>query len=272
MTDPTRLLDSGTELEATLLGSARDDAPRRGLDRRVHAAIGIGGIAVGASTASTSAAAATKVGPVLASQVSVLLGVGKWVGALVLGTGIAVGAVTVVRHQDREETSAPSARVAPPLGRGVQAAEPALSNAPGVQAMPVVDVPPPPLPAADPVLPAPVPNAARSQSNAFSSRASSSQRTPKAPALQQEVALLDQAHSALESGDTASALAMLDRHDLEYVRGSLAPEALEVRIEAYALRHDDAKVSELGNAFLARYAGHPLAGKVRSLLAKSPSP
>jgi hypothetical protein len=50
------------------------------------------------------------------------------------------------------------------------------------------------------------------------------------------------------------------------VHGALGPEALESRIEAYALRHDDGKVSELGHAFLARYASHPLAAKVRSLV------
>jgi outer membrane protein assembly factor BamD (BamD/ComL family) len=93
---------------------------------------------------------------------------------------------------------------------------------------------------------------------------------PKTPPLEDEVALVHQAHSALASGDTPRALAILDRHDLDYIHGALAPEALEVRIEAYVQRHDETKVAELAQAFLSRYPGHPLTGKVRSLLGKGP--
>jgi hypothetical protein len=65
MTDPKRLLEAGTDLEMRLLSSATDDAPSQGLERRVQAALGIGSIALGAGTASTTAAAAIEGDPAL---------------------------------------------------------------------------------------------------------------------------------------------------------------------------------------------------------------
>jgi hypothetical protein len=277
MKDPTRLLESGTELEASLLGSAEDDAPREGLDRRVHAAIGIGGIAISASTASATAAAASHAvpaAPVLISHALVSLGVVKWAGIIVLGTGMAVGAAAVV-HREASVTRAsragePSVSALAPVTRG--RATPPVS---------VADIPPPVIPAAPAAEPAsslPVasePVRAKLLAPVYAPSeavAAPPSPGPKTPALEDEVALLNRAHEALESGDATLALTTLDRHDLDYMHGALAPEALEVRIEAYVKRHDDVKVAELGQTFLARYPGHPLAGKVRSLLEKSVRP
>jgi hypothetical protein len=266
MNDPKRLLDEGTELEARLLSSAIDDAPRAGVGRRVHLALGIGGAAIGAGTATTTAAAAaaSKATPFLAS-----LGVAKWVGILAIGTG-AVASVAVVHR-----------RASTPESTSVEAAvERRAPGAPAVRTAPEpetrspapAEVSPPPAPiAVDPPAPDPRvgPSVSRQAPAVSSGQPAVAPQKAPAPELAGELALLDRAHAALDSGDTQLALATLDRHDLEYMNGGLAPEALLLRIEAYARRHDDVKVAELGARFLSRYTGHPQAPQVAEMMKAS---
>jgi TolA-binding protein len=260
MNDPKRLLDEGTELETRLLASAIDDAPRAGLGRKVHLALGIGGAAVGTGTATTTAAAAaSKATPLLAS-----LGVAKWVGILALGTG-AVASVAVV-HRRASTVDSTSVEVPGAVERRAPGA-PAVRTAaePETRVPAPAEVSPPPAPiAADPPAPDPRVGPSGSRQAPAVSPGQPAVAPPKAPApeLAGELALLDRAHAALDSGDTQLALATLDRHDLEYMNGGLAPEALLLRIEAYARRHDDVKVTELGARFLSRYPGHPQAPQV----------
>jgi hypothetical protein len=288
MKDPERLLKSGTDLEASLLGSAQRDAPREGLDRRVHAALGLGGIVgLSAGTASvTTAATATAATAAKGLPILVSVGIAKWAGVALLGTGIAVGTAAIVHREMRATASAtaPSyAQASSPRGAGAGALASETMNPPATRVS-TADIPPPPpilsvtpvdepVPAAPavpraataiPVTPVLAPSSEVSQANP--SPGSPEMHSPKTAALEDEVAILNQAHAALASGNTALALKTLDRHDLDYVHGALTPEALEVRIEAYAQRHDETKVAELAQAFLARYPGHPLTAKVRSLL------
>src|SRR6185369_1756879 len=51
-------------------------------------------------------------------------------------------------------------------------------------------------------------------------------------ALADEVKVLDGAREELARGQTASALALLDRYDRDFPRGRLAPESQVLRIEA----------------------------------------
>jgi hypothetical protein len=267
MNDPKRLLEEGTELEARLLSSAIDDAPRAGLGRKVHLALGIGGAAIGTGTATTTAAAAaSKVPPLLAS-----LGVAKWIGIVAVGTG-AVASVAVVhrRASTVESTSveAPGAMERPAPGA------PAVRTAPEPETRSAApaEVTPPPAPiAAGPPAPDPRVGPSGGRQAPVAAPGPPAVAPPKAPApeLAGELALLDRAHAALDSGDTQLALATLDRHDLEYMNGGLAPEALLLRIKAYARRHDDVKVTELGARFLSSYAGHPEAPQVAEMMKAS---
>jgi hypothetical protein len=252
MTDPKRWLEGGTDLEARLLASALDDAPERSLERRVQAAVGLGGLAIGAGTASTAAAATSKAAPLLMS-----FGVAKWVGIVAIGTGAAVGAA-VVHH----EVASRKASVG-----GVGAASPAVSVALAKATRPL-DAAPPPVPA---------PSPARVPAKAPLAKPSPASPSPPLPAestgdLVSELALLDGAHRALDAHDTGLALVTLDRRDLEFVHGDLAPESLALRIEAYAQRHDDAKVRELAQRFLSRYPAHPQSRRVQSILDESTRP
>jgi hypothetical protein len=266
MTDPKRMLEGGTELEARLLGSALDDAPAKGLGLRVQAALGVSGIAIGAGTATTTAAAASKAAPLLMS-----IGVAKWVGIVAIGTGAVVGAAVV--HHEAESQQGSVRSVSP----GVNAATPALtarrldtvpSSIPDIPPIPLL---PPPLAPAPTLAPPPVaqdrvalpppPPGARAEMPAET-----------AEELVSELALLDRAHRALDSGDTQLALSTLDRRDLEFVHGDLAPESVALRIEAYAQRRDGVKVRELGQSFLSRYPTHPQARRVQSLMDESARP
>src|SRR5262249_36945392 len=59
-----------------------------------------------------------------------------------------------------------------------------------------------------------------------------------ASALKSEIAVLDRARAALRAKDSATALAELDRHRLEFPGGALAQEATVLRIEALVARGD----------------------------------
>jgi outer membrane protein assembly factor BamD (BamD/ComL family) len=83
--------------------------------------------------------------------------------------------------------------------------------------------------------------------------------------LPAELRLIDEAKDALTAGDTARVIERVDRYDLAFPSPHLAAEALALRIEAYALRHDRARVQSLSDAFLASYPQHPVAARVRLL-------
>jgi TolA-binding protein len=80
-----------------------------------------------------------------------------------------------------------------------------------------------------------------------------------------ELAPLDAAHAAFDSGDMDRALALLNRHDLEFPRGQLAPEALALRARIYEQRRDSRRVLELTARFLGRYPDHPQAPRMRAM-------
>jgi hypothetical protein len=267
MTDPKRLLEGGTELEARLLASALEDAPGRGLERRVQVAVGIGGIAMGAGTASTTAAAAaSKAIPLLS------LGVAKWVGIVAIGTGAMVGAAVIVRPEVGLR-HAPVRSVSPtrPTGAPGAAVGPAMTAPPPNAAQPwIPPIPPiaisPPAPHPATLDRAGVPSTTNHPQALAASPSAVVPTETTTDLLVSELAMLDSAHKALDSGDTQLALATLDRHDLEFAHGDLAPESLVLRIEAYAQRRDDVKVRELGQSFLSRYPAHPQSGRVQLLM------
>lgn len=258
MSDPKRLLEGGTELEMAVLGSARGDTPPRDLDRRVYAALGVGAAAVGLGMAPTTTAAAAKGAPLLLSGVS---GLAKWIAIALLGGVAVVGAATAahVRSASRPALIAPSsgaATAAETVARYGGGLGPALSSpavvAPPPSANPDVPsgAPSPSKPAAPVVVPSPMPSPVALAAPAASARPDD---------LAEELSVLERARGALDAKDSARTIAELDRHDLAYPHGGLAAEALALRIEAYAQRGDDARVTELAGRFLSAYPSHPYA-------------
>lgn len=61
------------------------------------------------------------------------------------------------------------------------------------------------------------------------------------------------------------ALAMVDKHDKDYPRGILDPDARIIRIEAFQKKGDDTKALGLADEFLQDYPHSPRAGTVQSI-------
>ncbi len=261
MSDPVRLLDGEDALAVRVLASAREDAAPRHVHRRVSVALGLGAIAGASATTTAAAATTTAKGAALLASI----GVAKIATVVVVAGIAAAGAAAYVpqrpaaigeAHHAAHDVSAPSQSTAtrPRPAPGI-AEPPATIAAPGATAQPV----PSPTPTAV-SLPTPAPTAVTTTVLAG--------LTPPADktGLLQELIPLDAAHAAFDAGDDALAMRHLDRHDLDYPHGQLAPEALALRVEIYARRHDDTKVDELGRRFLARYPEHPQTARVQAIL------
>jgi TolA-binding protein len=86
-----------------------------------------------------------------------------------------------------------------------------------------------------------------------------------AASLALELTLLDAARGALDGGDPARALALLDQYTREFPLGRLAPEARVMRIEATARRGDRAAAQSMAREFLDDSPESPHADRVRKL-------
>ena len=73
------------------------------------------------------------------------------------------------------------------------------------------------------------------------------------------------AAEAMVATNPDKALAMVDKHDRDYPRGILDPDARIVRIEAFQKKGDDAKALALADEFLQDYPHSPRAGRVQSI-------
>jgi hypothetical protein len=198
MSDPQRLLEQGTDLEARLLSAALDEPPPADLLARTLQTVGAA--APGAAVASGAAA---KAGAAAAAKG------GLW-GAIAAGAiagVLAVGGFALATRSEPRPTRA----------------VPAVTAAVEKVAPPTIEAPAPP--AAEP---APVPSAAPAAS------ASAVASAARPVALMAEVALLDEARGALNRGEIAAARALLDRYAKEHPRGQMAREAAQIRADVEA--------------------------------------
>jgi Outer membrane lipoprotein len=265
MTDPTRLVDDGTRLGRAVLASVEDDAAPADLRRKIHAAVIVGTVGAGVGAAST-ATAATKTTSWVAS-----LTVTKCVGIVAVGAVVSVGAHAVTRPSlaktDRtSKTSIVSTQ--PSQAHGTAYVQPALSaqEISPVLGMPIASSAPvvgtessPPAQPSFPVL-------ATAPAATATPYATSSQPAPSTEDFTQEVIALDSARTALESSDFDAAIEKLNRHDLDYPHGHLRPEALAIRVQAYAAKHDAVRARELAAQFLSEYPNHPFAAHARTMI------
>jgi hypothetical protein len=83
-----------------------------------------------------------------------------------------------------------------------------------------------------------------------------------APSLTRELALLDEARSAISAAAPAKALAALDRYDAECAGGAMTLEARVLRIEAIAASGDSARASAMAKKFLADHPGTQYAARL----------
>jgi hypothetical protein len=247
MLDPLRMLDEGDALEVRLLASAaRDEAPSHVRERVLGLAVAGAVSAVGG----TAAAATVGTGAAKATGLLGAIAAAKWTVVAVVAGVAAAGVIEVAAG--RVESAWRGAGVAKVPSAVAVRVRATSANGEGrrVAVAPAVSA------AVAPIVVVPTPSV-RAVAAA----------SPGAD-LPKELALLDAARAALDTGDTALAIERLDRHDLDYARGQLAPDALALRIEVYAKRGDRVKVGELSRGFLARYPEHPEAPRVREIVAR----
>jgi hypothetical protein len=208
MSDPERLLDHATAAEARLLSAARDEPLPEGLAKRTLAAVSAAG-------AVTAAAAAADASWKASAAVTAKAAGGGILSAI--GIGATLGLLTVGAYQVAV-TMGPRAgpNPAPPSVAPVRMEPQAASNSAAPSAAPVRMEP-----------------QAASNSSAPSAAPSSSAGA-RPSQLAAELALLDEARSALRAGDAARARRELDRYAREIPHGQLAREAAMLRAEVDA--------------------------------------
>ena len=227
-------MEEGAEgFEREILAAGIADGPSAPSVRKAAAALGIAGTVVGAAgTVSTVAAA----GLPLAL---------KLVGIATLVVGTAVAGVGLYSHAEhgvrvrRQRLPQPTTEPAAPLPAAASATEIAV----------VAPTPPEPTPSMRPL--------PRSLSR------------PAAPAralgLAAETGALDEARSALRSGQPAQALRALDSYSKSFPRGAMAQEATVLRIEALSQLGDRSGADALAARVLRAHPTSPLAPRVRAL-------
>ena len=235
------------ELESLLVHAAREERAPSRTRLAVRAAVGLA-TGAGAATAAGSAAAA---GAQTATGAVGIVVLAKYV---ILGAAIGATTLGVARYAEAptpSATTASSAGVAteaPTARKAVDELAPA-PDAAGTATDPVVVAPPP------------IETAATS-----SPTASAAQGTPS---LAREIALLDQARSAVRAHDGAQALRSLDRYGKEFPSGQMAAEATLLRIDALVQTGDRATASALARAFIDRNPRSPLLERVQDLVPES---
>jgi hypothetical protein len=308
--DPPRLLDQDDDdaLKRVILRSSELDAPSAQSLRRAHAlALGIASSAiatVGAASAAKAASAgvgaagaagAATVGSVsTVKMIAIWVGVGLFSGALVSGTAVTVldaGARPEITPPQATTAEAPRARPAAQPDRRASSVRAAEANQPsteiGTSAVAAFEDTSAPTadrsvaskraaaPAAEPTPAAPTKTTTLAQGSARYDSAASDPQAPK-PAgalsdeLAQELASVDQARSALRSGNAPAALELVSRYERSYKRPRFAPEASALRIEALIALGRRAEAARLARVFMANHPGHPLTVRLRGFLGETP--
>ena len=173
----------------------------------------------------------------------------KWVGGV--GSALVVAAVTAWLL-----LSTPTPTAAPP------------PEAPPPKPVATAPAPPPPSPAAD-EQPKPPPEPAKAP--APPPRATKA--PPAAPARDavDELALLDAAQAALQSGDVTGCLDRVAEHERDFPSGALVQEREVLAIEALLKRGDREAGEARAARFLSQFDSSVHRGRVRALLADAGS-
>jgi hypothetical protein len=295
MNEPPRLLDQDDDaLKSLILRSSELDVPSARSLRRANAlAIGLASSTVAtvgaASTAGTVAAGAVMGGSVSTIKaIAIWVSVGLFSGALVSGTAATLidagkqPEVAAPRGQMAEAPRAPAPVRPDPRATGPSVPEP---NTKGPSAVAAFENTAPadhaasdkrraaPSGAAIPAVPVklatPLTGAARSDSRAVEPQAAKPSASPN-DELAQELASVDQARSALRSGNAAAALEQVSRYERTYRRPRFAPEASALRIEALIAQGRRTEAAQLARVFMANHPGHPLTLRLRSFLGETP--
>jgi hypothetical protein len=240
MTDPKRLLfGEGNPEEQNLLSAGAAEEPPPDGEKRLALALGLAAATARASNPATAESAKASSGA-LSKLLGAQLG---FKAALVLGAGGALALaleILLARGPVRFDTRTPSA---PP------AHAPSASSARSAERV-----------QAAPRLPD-EPRAANAEPRVTAAAAAAAPVT----SIADEVVRLDVVRSALSLRDSRAALTELSAYELSYPRGTLAPEAARLRVEAFLLQGDTRRAQALARAFLRAYPQSPHAAALRKI-------
>ncbi len=260
MSEPRRLLsdpDGATPFERGLLESYSAEQPSAAARTR---ALGIASVAAGTVATIGVAAGAGAAAPKAAGLAG--LAVFKWV---VIGVAVAGAATAVVVVRPDPEPVVTTSTKASPVAPAKATA--AVAPTPQVTAVAEAMVEPPAISPADlraaPSAPAPV------AQRATATPVAAAPAAPASGSLPAEIAALDRARKALEGGDPAQALTLVDAYESQYPNGTFSEEAEVLRIEALAKRGDRARATSAGQRFLAAHPTSPHAARIRAILTPS---
>jgi hypothetical protein len=298
MTEPRRWIDEGaTALEGELLRLGRQMDPPEQADGQVWAAIvsrvggtgsgpGAGGGAAGGGA--SAAAAGSSIAP--AAGGLGVVGMIKWTIVGAVSAGALLGARHVVAPPRPVDTPAASvASVQPSVSGGPTGAQAAPAAVASTNP-PLADRPLASLPASAAIAsrPASAPVSREVQAErepedrpplpiaVTPSSASQGADPESAPALvtaqerlsrlREESQMLGQARSALQQGDSAGALSMLEQARRRFGAGGLEQEREALVIEALSRAGQGSAASQRASAFLQAWPSSPLADRVRGFV------
>ncbi|HVH45534.1 MAG TPA: hypothetical protein VM925_24440 [Labilithrix sp.] len=234
MKEPKRLFESGSPVERSILGFAREEAPSDDLARKTLAAM---------AAVPVARAAQATARPRWMRPRSIVIGLAA--------VGVAVVVGSVVRPRD---PAPPSKVVAPAVPASV---EPPVVVEPKGEEKPEVVMTPDSLPN--------VPPSHASVRSSVPDRPAVASPIASA-SIAREVELLGDVKAKLGAGEVSSAASALDVYDAEFPQGTLRPEATVLRIRTLLMRGDRAAAEKLGAEFLAKYPSGVHAKRVRALL------
>ena len=236
---------SEDSFEQELLRAGQRERAPRGADRRVLAALGVGGGSV--------------VSALLAKYAAKLGTKGSFAAIAMAVAAVTAGAFAVSSSDDA--TAPPvSVEASPPIETPESPAPPIAEAR--VEALPSTrgeDLP------SSPATPA------RSAGKPVGSTAPSTTSSESAGDLAREVELVRAARALLTRGDSLEAMRTLDVHDREFPSGTLRPESRVLRVEALVRAGGEqnlARANALGDAFLAEHPSGPHGRRVRAVLGR----
>jgi len=258
MTDPRRLLEDVGGVQRELLRAGMEDAPPSNAKGRAAVALGV----VAGTTVTTSAATAGATAVATkATWLGMSLGTVKVIGVCVASSAIAAVAIHSAVHRDS------------PKAVPVAAAGPAVSSVtPALPRMPVAPTIPP-TPASAPA-PTETATSAPTQPTQPTSipgahpelvAVSGSAAPIQASTMKDQLALLDLARGAYQSGDPGRALLYLKEYDELYPRSSFALESEVLRIDALSAAGRTSEALAAADRFLEAHPNELMSRHVRSI-------
>lgn len=107
---------------------------------------------------------------------------------------------------------------------------------------------------------------ARPQDRRATKRSLKSSAAPRGDTLSRQLELIDQARGAMQRGDAARALRLVDTYRSQFPRGSLHAEATVLKVEALMAAGQRTRARQIAEAFLSKAPDSAYARRLRSLI------